>query len=127
MLLGVADSRGVLVLRHSPHGGASSRGCGGGAGPHGLGGYMGTQTTAGGSMTTRVTGAEGGRGCIVPMTPATDRHAAWTSCGASGKEVAWHRRPGGVAPRAAWCPACSGSLKHTNRDPSLGAIHVFNQ
>lgn len=42
MLLGVADSRGVLVLRDSPHrsaGGCSGGGCGGRAGPHGLSGY----------------------------------------------------------------------------------------
>lgn len=44
MLLGVADSRGVLVLRDSPHrstcgcsGGSS--GCGGRAGAHGLSSY----------------------------------------------------------------------------------------
>lgn len=45
MLLGVANSRGVLVLRDSPHrstcgcGGGSRSGCSGRAGPHGLSGY----------------------------------------------------------------------------------------
>lgn len=44
MLLGVADSRGVLVLRDSPHRSTCScrgcgSGCGGRAGPHGLSGY----------------------------------------------------------------------------------------
>lgn len=40
MLLGVADSRGVLVLRYSPHRSTrgSSSGCGGRARPHGLSG-----------------------------------------------------------------------------------------
>lgn len=44
MLLGVADSRGVLVLRDSPHRSTcgcsgGSGGCGGRAGSHGLSGY----------------------------------------------------------------------------------------